>query len=130
MSGLMLPVVMVAGVDASRITAREGFRRRYAIGHLPDVKICPTVEPANNHGEPAFIGKKKMQDVLAEAELFLQPASVISQLLRGGSRIQHFTLEQYFDRVSSDRCCQHSSSKVAGLDFVGRELCRRLRVEG
>ena len=70
-----------------------------------------------------------MQDILAEAELFLQPASVISQLLRGGSRIQHFTLEQYFDRVSADRCRQHSSSKMAGLDFVGRELCRRLRVK-
>src|ERR1700730_12665132 len=80
-----------AGLEDAGMGFVKGFRRWYAIGHLPDVKICPAVEPVNNHAEPAFIGKKKMQDTLAEAELVLQPVAVISQLLRGGSRVQHFT---------------------------------------
>ena len=51
----------------------------------------------------------------------------LSNSLRGGSRIQHFTLQQDFDRVSGDRFRQNSSSKVAGFFFVLRDLCRGLQ---
>jgi hypothetical protein len=57
------------------------FRRRYAMGNLPDVKICLAVEPAKNHREPAFVGKKKTQDALADVKLLPQVAFVISQLV-------------------------------------------------
>ena len=51
------------------------------MGNLPDVKICLAVEPAKNHREPAFVGKKKTQDALANVKLIPQVAFVISQLV-------------------------------------------------
>src|ERR1700731_1910817 len=120
----------LAGLKDAGMRFVKGFRRRYAMGNFPDVKIRLAIEPAKNHREPAFVGKTNMQNALAGVQFVLQHASVISQLVRGESRIQHFTLQQYIDCVRGDGCRQNSSCNVAGFFFVARKPCCKPRVRG
>ena len=39
------------------------------MGDLPDMQIGLTIEPDQNHRQPAFVGKKKTQDALANVKL-------------------------------------------------------------
>jgi len=100
------------------------------MGYLPDVKICLAVEPDKNHRQPAFIGKKKTDNALADIQPLLKVAPVGQQIFGGGSRIEHFALHQHFGRVSGDRFRQNSSSDMPGFWFDARELDRRLQVRG
>src|ERR1700758_3664485 len=91
----------------------KGLRRTDSMSHLPDMKLCLTVQPSYRHRQFAFVWEKELKDTFAGRSILAQVTPIHSQQLRGHYRIEHFALDQSVHGTGSDRRSQNQRTDPA-----------------
>ena len=81
--------------------------------HLPDVKLCLTVQPPYRHRQLAFVWEKELKDTFAGRSILAQVTPIHSQQLRRHYWIEHFALYQSVHGTGSDRRSQNQRADSA-----------------